>query len=297
MAGEARPVPVLVNPSAGSAGGGAAESLRHTLAKAGVRAELRPVEPQELAAAVRREVERGTPVVAVAGGDGSLSTAAGALAWTGTALAPIPLGTLNHFAGRHGLATVEDAARAIAGGRIADVPVGTLGDQVFINNVTCGYYPRVLVHRESWRRWLGKWPAALAALVYVYIRMRWVRLTFETPRERLRRTTAVVWIGLGRGSFRLPEREDHASGDVLEVVIPEAHSRAGFARLAVRVLGEMVRGEPPRDQRLEILHVPALTIAARHPIYTALDGETARIRPPLELRFHAAALKVVVPEP
>src|SRR6185436_11731803 len=87
---------LVVNESAGAFAGTSgisAAELRAALAEAGVRTALR--------AAVAEQPD----TVIVAGGDGTISTAAGCLAGSGIALGVLPLGTLNHFARDLGLAT------------------------------------------------------------------------------------------------------------------------------------------------------------------------------------------------
>ena len=76
----------------------ASEDVEAALAGAGVAGEIEMVKGGEIAERTRAAVERGDPLLIVAGGDGSVSAAAGELAGTGTRLGILPLGTLNHFA-------------------------------------------------------------------------------------------------------------------------------------------------------------------------------------------------------
>ncbi len=290
------PIPVFVNPFAGSARGGRSALARH-LDAAGVRAAVREVPPAELGPAIAGAVAAGAQIVAVAGGDGTLSTAAGVLAGTGVTLAPIPLGTLNHFARRLGLADAEAAAHALAAGRSVGIAVGRAGERVFINNASCGVYPHLVHHRERLRRWLGKWPAAAVAGVQVLLRLARMHVTLETGEAALRRDVVGVWVGLGRGSFELPREarlKEHAQ--VLEVVLPHAGTRAGLLGLGLRVLWRLARGERPRTPGLEILHAPAFELSARRPVDIALDGEAWRVRPPIAFCLEPDALRVIVAE-
>ncbi len=288
------PIPVLVNGSAGSARGGVA-ALTERLEAAGVPASVREVAPAQVAAEVAAAVAAGARIVAVAGGDGSLSAAAGVLAGTGVALAPIPLGTLNHFARRLQLPDVDAAVHALAAGRRLRVAVGRADGRVFINNASCGAYPHLVRHRERLRRWLGKWPAAAVAGVQVLLGLRRLRVTLETARAELHREVAAVWVGLGRGSFQLPGEAPLAKdARELEIVLPHAESRAGLLRLGARVLWRLARGERPRTAGLELVHVSAFELAARHPIDVALDGEPMRLPAPIPFRLERAALEVIV---
>ena len=290
------PVAVLVNVAAGSADG-AAGALTERLAAVGVPARVREVRPDELKAAIGRDVAAGAATIAVAGGDGTLSTAAGALAGTGVVLAVIPLGTLNHFARRLGLPDADAAVRALAAGRSLRVAVGRAGDRTFINNASCGAYPRLVRHRERLRRWLGKWPAAIVAGLGVLLRLHAIRVTLHMPDAALRRKVAGVWVGLGPGSFELPREarlKEHAR--VLEIVLPHAHTRTQLLSLGARVLWRLLRGRRPRTLGLEIVHVPAFELTSRRAIDIALDGEPLRMPPPVAFRIDPAALEVIVAE-
>src|SRR6478736_1716860 len=72
--------------------------------------------PAELAERVRGQIDAGASFVGVAGGDGTLRTAAEVLAGTPVALLAVPTGTRNHFAKDFGIATVEDAGAAANAG-------------------------------------------------------------------------------------------------------------------------------------------------------------------------------------
>lgn len=265
--------------------------------KEGIASVVREIDPGELAAALEAEAAAGTAVVGVAGGDGTLSTAATTLAGSGTVLAPFALGTLNHFARRLALDDADATARALRAGRTTRVPLGVAGERRFVNNASCGFYPHVVRHRERIRPVLGKWPAAAIASVQVLLGFPRMRLRLDTPEATLDRRVPGVWIGLGRGSFRLPG-EDRLKEDasVLEIVIPHAASRTGMLGLAARVLWRLARRRAPRADGLEIRHAPAVTLEARRSIDVALDGEPFRLPTPLEMRIEPGALEVVMGE-
>jgi diacylglycerol kinase family enzyme len=61
------------------------------------------VHPEQIDAALAELARAGVPAVGVAGGDGTILSAAEQLAGGTTALAPFPTGTLNHFSRRLGI--------------------------------------------------------------------------------------------------------------------------------------------------------------------------------------------------
>src|SRR5687767_8543465 len=101
-----RLLPLVINPDAGSAAH-ASEEIVQALEHAGVRVSLQPIEPAQLIETVRRLSAEGSTAIAIGGGDGTISSAVDVLAGTNTVLVPLPLGTLNHFAQRYGLATLD----------------------------------------------------------------------------------------------------------------------------------------------------------------------------------------------
>src|SRR3979409_1111463 len=103
---------------------GNAEAAREAIAAAGF--ELEAVQPRELEKCLQKAIGEGTKRILVAGGDGTIDPAAGAggdgtiataaalVASTGTELAILPGGTLNHFARDHGIPTDLGKAALIA---------------------------------------------------------------------------------------------------------------------------------------------------------------------------------------
>lgn len=292
------PIQVLVNSAAGRGGG--AERVYRVLAAHGVSCRVRSVPPERLATEIRALVSGAEPVVAVAGGDGSMVTAAQILAGTGTALAVFPLGTLNRFARRLGLDTLHAAAGALAGGRVAPLPVGILDDRVFLNTVTFGLYADVVRRRDQLARGrLARWPAAVLALLVTLARHRLVDVSLEAAEGRVRQRTPVVWVGLGRGSFSGGGRQGPWSDLLeLEVVLASGRGRAGTLALMARTALVAARGGPPANvSGLRVLHAERFLLRSRHPVGITLDGESSRTGGPVFVGVQPAALRVLVPPP
>lgn len=287
-------VPVFVNRSAGTRGDGH-DRLRVALAAAGVHAELRAVEPDRLAIEVARAAESGAPVVGVAGGDGTLRSAADVLVDTATVLAPFPTGTLNHFARKIGLPDPETAALALAGGATDHATVGMVDGWVFLNTATFGEYARVVRYRDRMRGVLTKWPAAALALLAVGVHPHDLDLVIEVEGQTLRRSTPILWTGVGAHSFPDVVATPPAAEN-LQVVIPNPAGPIAKLRLFGRMLETLRRRERPReDDLLELLSTGRLVLRARHHVPATLDGEVFRLTPPLDVAVRPRALRVVRP--
>lgn len=294
-------LPVMVNRSAGA---GAAErrvDIETTFRAAGIDAIVSETEPDGLRAALQEAVKAGTRVVAVAGGDGTISTAADVLQDSTTALLPVPLGTRNHFATRYGIGSVEAAAKALHEGFIAMVPIGLVNGRAFVNNASCGFYPHVVRHRDQMRGWLSKWPAGLIAALWVLIKRPLLDVELHVDDHQIARRTVAVWVGIGRDSLRLPEAGDvEKQGHVLEIVIPRTTRRLRLLAAAIRVYARLHRARYTTDPINELFRAHSFALNSDTEIDIALDGEDLRMGRKLQFEYRRDALRVVClscPEP
>ena len=109
---------VVLNPKSGHGDSAEARAaLERHLGGAGVACRFHePAEGDSLADRVREAVASGCDLVVAAGGDGTVSAVADALAGTETPLGIVPLGTANVLAGELGIPLdLEAAVRLLAG--------------------------------------------------------------------------------------------------------------------------------------------------------------------------------------
>jgi diacylglycerol kinase family enzyme len=289
-------VPWIVNRNARGCAPEVIGRTQRAFADAGLTVDLQLLPGAELEAAVR-EAAHSSHLVAVGGGDGTQSAAAAALVGTGVTLVPVPVGTLNHFARRLGIDSIEAAVRAIIDGRPMRLPVGSVNGRAFVNAVSIGLYPRFVRTRERLRPRVGYRIANVAAAVHSLWRLRQVALEIEACGIRRRRVVAGVWFGLGRGSFRLPDDAEPIAARALEAVIAPGRSRVGLVLDAFRTLGTLRRGEPPHRAELETLHAPVVKLHAPGLLDLARDGEAERVTPPVTVMVLEGALEVLSLEP
>lgn len=289
------PVPVIVNAQGGTAareGEGLRDKLMAAFAATGLTIDLRLVKGSE----VSGEVEncRGADIVVVGGGDGTQNGAAAVLAGSGTALGVLPLGTLNHLARDLGIPSdLEAAAKVIADGHRRRIDLGRVGNRVFVNNASIGFYPEMVEAREarSAPKWLAAIPAALATLR----RLPHHRLRLRLSGEDRRVVTPMLFVGNGRYSLALGslgQREDLADGK-LSIYAVGRRSRLKLIGLALRTIA----GRADRKRDFAALGTSAeLTVSGpAHPLAVALDGEVVELPMPLEFRCDPQALTVIAP--
>ncbi|HET6762366.1 MAG TPA: diacylglycerol kinase family protein [Longimicrobiaceae bacterium] len=292
--------PLLRNAAAGA--GGADDDLRAALDGAGVRADFRQVPAPELADEARRLSRAGAPLIAVSGGDGTVSAVAGALAGSDTRLVVFPGGTLNHFAAALGIRTHADTLRGLAANRFQAVDVGEVNGRVFVNGASIGLYPRQLRIRSVWQPRIGKWPAAAVAGIATLAGFPRRRVTLEGEGMKEEQVTALVWIGPGRGSFRDPVAAPRELGSgVLEVVMIGARSRLRLLQLGMRAAlhGRDALRIAEEAEDCQVHTGPWFTLGRSRPhrVDIGVDGELVQLMSPLEFRLLPGALQVCVAPP
>ena len=251
--------------------------------------EVRACPPEELDGAIQAQVDAGAEWVGIAGGDGTIRSAAERLVGTQTALLPVPMGTLNHFARQLGIDTLAEAAAAVDGQTIC-VDVGDVNDRIFVNNSSIGLYPLLVEGRERRLHRLPKRLADLAALGEELGRSR--RLTVcldDVPVE-----TWMVFVGNNRycsGLFNITERASVTDG-ILDIRLVRAEGRLTRLRVLGAALFKRLEASPLVESRevAEIVIDPRVEVVS-----VALDGEVEELQAPLRFRSRRGALRVRVP--
>jgi diacylglycerol kinase family enzyme len=297
-------ITVLLNAAAGTTPAEEAHEderrIREAFAGGGVEVEVRHVKGADITATARQLAGSQNPhgsVIVAAGGDGTQSAVATALAGTDAHMGVLPMGTLNHFAKDLGLPQdIGDAARVIATGRPRAVDVGEVNGRVFINNSSIGLYPHVVRHRDDMRERLGhgKWYAMFWAIIAIFRRFPVVKLRMTVNGESWLRTTPFVFVGNNTyeiDRLNLGGRTSLEKGELC-VYFANRTGRLGMLRLAFRALIRCLR----QDRDFNALCATELWIdTPRTSISVAADGEVLRLTPPLHYRVRPKALNVILP--
>ncbi len=286
-------VPAIVNLRSGTA-----EAAREALEASGAF-DLHQVEPDAIDSTVRDLVKSGARRILVAGGDGTIATAAAALLGTDTELAILPGGTLNHFARDLGISTVAaEAVELAANPGTRQVDVGVVNGRVFLNTSSVGGYVRFVHTREKLEQHFGYRLSSMISAVRIATTLRRMGVEIEVEgRSRIFRTP-LVFIGVGERELEFPvlggRVKDGRRG--LHIMVVKGRSR-------LRMLGigavAILRGlkAVSRSGHFEDVIVDRATITMRGQGWVALDGEIARLGTPLEYELRRGALSVVCPPP
>jgi len=292
----------FINASAGTAKTKDKDELRGSLAELfgqfDIEADIRFPAGEELPRLLKEARESEIDGIVVGGGDGTIRTAAGALAGSRIPLGVLPLGTLNHFAKDLGLPLkLEEAIGVIGARNVARVDVADVNGEAFINNSSIGIYPFLVLDRERMqeeegkRKWHAAFYAAIRAMKKFPLRRLKVRVEGDTSLHR----SPVIFIGnneYGGEGVALGKRDRLDRGE-LSIYIARVESRRGLLLLALRAM----LGKLRYSRDLKMLKASSAEIVARTSrLPVALDGEVKILTPPLRYVIRRQALKVFVPK-
>jgi len=258
--------------------------------------DVRVAAGDEVARLTSAAVAEGAQRILVAGGDGSLASAAGVLARSDVALAVLPCGTLNHLARDVGVPLdLAQAAAAATSPRTTAVDVGYVNDRLFLNTSSVGAYATFVRLRERLEHQLGYRLASAVAAARLLWRLPAFRVTLEVNGESQTYVTPLVFIGVNERELRMPILGSRVPAGRSGLHVMVIRRRSGARTLAL-ALAAAARGVDAvaRTPALDSFFVTRLRIERRQRS-VAVDGEIISANPPLEYRSVLEALRVVTP--
>ena len=289
---------ILVNKGGGSAGDDAGEKVSAALKAAGIDGKVELLDGGDLVDRAMQAVKDRVPLIIAAGGDGTQSAVAGAVAGSDSVMGLLPLGTLNHLARDLGISfDLGEAARVIAAGKVHAIDVAELNGRVFVNNSAIGLYPLMVEDREAQQDHLGRSKkfAMIVAGLRTLIRFHHYRLSL-TVNEAEKATVLTPLLFVGNNDYRL-EMPGAGSREALDegrlsVVLLRRQGRFAFFRSLVRT----AFGRSRTSDLIRLDDVQRLRVTSRRSNLTvALDGETLEQPAKLDYRIRPGALKVMIP--
>ncbi|HLM64333.1 MAG TPA: diacylglycerol kinase family protein [Acidimicrobiales bacterium] len=260
---------IVVNPGAGSGRAGTLDPAAE-LASGLPRAEIVvPDDPSEIPDQLRKLAASGVRALGIAGGDGSINTAAGIAIENHLPLVVVPAGTLNHLARDLGVETVDDAVDAVRAGHAIEIDVARIAGRPFLNTASFGSYVDIVDAREDLERQIGKWPALLVALVRVLRHGTPVDVVVDREPHRL----WIVFVGNCRyePDGMAPTWRERLDDGQLDVRVADAAAPLARLRLVAAVLtGRISRSPVFRTWCTTNMHVESTD----GPLRLARDGET-----------------------
>ena len=277
---------IFVNPASGPD-----DTATDELTRQFPMAEVSECAPADLADRIRATLDKAPDWIGIAGGDGTIRTAAQQMAGRGVPLLAIPAGTRNHFARDVGLCSIEDAAGAATAPVAQPIDVGSVNGRRFVNNASIGVYPALVLRRQQRERSL---PKGLANLAAAWEQLRRGRANLEVDLGAGPCRAWMVFVGngqYGEGLTDLAQRQ-RLDGGELDLRLVRADAR--LARL--RVVGALLTGRLARSPMVVTARPSSFTLRLPSPrVDVALDGEVETLDCPLRFECEAGALEVLVP--
>jgi diacylglycerol kinase family enzyme len=281
-----------------NAGGGSAQAAREPLTDAGL--DLQVVQPTELQSRLKQEIDGRPKRIVVAGGDGTIATAASLVANKDIELAIIPCGTLNHFAKDHGIPTDPAKAAAVAvDGAVVGADIAYVNDTIFLNTSSIGAYVSFVRVRERFEKHLGYRIASFFAFIRTWVHLRTFTVTLEGEGGKKTYRSSMVFIGVGERELKLPILGNRIKNGRrgLHVMIIGGRGRA---RLFAVALAGIARGTKEAEKLPEfddfLVDSCRIDLTRSHSLI-GLDGELKEMRTPLDFRIERDALHLVVSPP
>jgi diacylglycerol kinase family enzyme len=281
-----------------NAAGGSADKAREALTKAGL--DVEDVQPAELETRIKQAIDGGAKRIVVAGGDGTIATAASLVAKTDIELAIIPAGTLNHFAKDHNIPEdLEKAALLAADRLVARADVAYANDSLFLNTSSIGAYVTFVRARERLEKYVGYRMASFLALIRTWARLRTFTVTLEGKGQKRTYRSSMVFIGAGERELKLPTLGNRVKNGRpgLHVMIVEGRGRGRLFAVALAGIAEGTKGAEKLPEFDDFLVDSCRIDLTRSHSLIGLDGELKEMQTPLDYRIERDALRLVVAPP
>ncbi|MBI3214724.1 MAG: phosphatase PAP2 family protein [Mycobacterium sp.] len=252
-------VVLVVNPASGSGTGARViDEVREALP----RTEIVELTSDDDPEAVLRSAAERAEVLAIAGGDGTVSTAAAVAVDAKLPLAVFPGGTFNHFAKDIGCETVAKTVAAIRAGTVSCVDLVRLNEErTVINTASVGAYPMFVHTREKLEHKIGKPLAGVYAMLHTLRHGQPVRISYDN------KTLLTSLFFLGNSVYLpsgfAPSRRTRMDDGLLDVRILETGRRLA----KIRILGALALGRLERSPLYHEIQAPEFR-------FTAVDGPT-----------------------
>jgi diacylglycerol kinase family enzyme len=244
----------------------------------------------------RDAVARGADCLGMAGGDGSQALVASIAIEHGLPFVCVSAGTRNHFALDLGIDREDPrlSLHAFGDGIERRIDYATVGDRLFVNNVSLGIYATI-VQQEGYRE--AKSETAKAMLPEILGRTQEpFDLQFTEPSGAEVDGAFLVQVSnnpyvLG-ATFDASQRRRLDTG-MLGIVAISARTGSEAARVfALSALGQRRRSRHWHEFAVERFEVRSRS----GKVYVGIDGEALELLTPLEFQIHARGLRLLVAE-
>jgi diacylglycerol kinase (ATP) len=246
---------------------------------------------RDLCRFVHRAVKNGTHLVIVAGGDGTMTAAAGQLAKSGSIMGVLPLGTGNSFALSLGITDLETAVDAIVTGRSVQVDLGSVNGTYFANFATIGLSSAIAdATPNRLKKIVGAAAYVLAGFIPA-LRARPFQCRVRVNKQKIGFPTYQVIVANGRFFGRTPLTSDASltSGHLT------FYSTTDTTIVdAAKTYAALLLDKQSLMPNAHIIEATELVVRARPQQALAIDGEQCG-HTPARFKIVPNALRIMVP--
>lgn len=268
--------------------GFSAEELRARFKKHGITIDRMLRFSDEIKAELQTYSKSGG-IIAVVGGDGTMSSVANVIAGNKATMMPLPGGTLNHFTKDLGISQdLDEALSQAVKSRPKRIDVARVNGKIFLNNSSIGLYPFAVHVRSHFEDVLGKWPAAAIGSLRALLRYRLYSVTIDSE------TIKTPFIFVGNNDYHLESLNSAGrrklTGGVLSVYVLKTQS----VWQLFKVLLQFMVGRLKYSPDAKIWQTKRLTIQSKGAkIRVTRDGEQEKLTTPLEYIIEPESLIVI----
>lgn len=248
-------------------------------------------DPKELDTCVCQVIARGAKLVAVGGGDGTLSSVSRHFIGKQAVFGVLPLGTANSFARTLGIPQdLGGAIEVLATGRVADIDLGRIDDHYFTNAAAIGL-PALIGETvpHGLKAVLGR-VGYLGWAAWTLARFKPFDCTLIENGEERHFKALEVRVSNGRYLGGL-EVAAEASVESQDLTIQIVTGRSGWGLAKSWLLSAAGRGG---GEALESIRTNGLRIVTDPPMSVSVDGEILTTTP-VEVGVARQVLKLMVP--
>jgi diacylglycerol kinase family enzyme len=257
---------------------------------------LRVAAGVDVSGIIRQRMAQGMRLFVAAGGDGTINSVIQPLVHSEAMLAVIPIGTYNHFARDLGLPLDwQQALRIALSGSARQVDTARANDRFFVNNLSIGLYPELVVRREERGRDYPRWKARIYAAYATLRKYPHVALVIETEYRREVIRTEVFMVS--NNSYDLSRIGIEAPRSTLEEGLLSVYWLPHLPRMALmRFLAHYLAGRVTKAPGFRSFRTTHLKVqSAKKRLQLGIDGEVFYMPPPLVITIVPKSLLVKVP--
>jgi diacylglycerol kinase (ATP) len=288
---------IILNPAAGRGQGRKRlAELQALLEREGVGRDWQIVEtdaPGQATGIARQRAEAGAPIVAAAGGDGTLNEVVNGLVGTGAQLGLLPLGTGNDFARCLGIGTdLSFAVSTLVRGVARPVDLGQARGRWFLNIAGCGFDAIVAERVNRGFRSLHGTGAYLAAVAQSLIALRpaEMRLTLDGEALSVRALMCSVANSTSYGGGMLIAPNAQLDDGLFDICLLREAGRIEFLRAFPRVF----KGTHITHPKVTMLRAKVVGVESDPPLPILIDGDVIGTTP-VTFTLTPAAIHVLAP--